>query len=174
VENLFGRVKSVSCLGATHINQRWDETGQSYASTADDAAYATFNLSNGIIAQFNSSWTTRVYRDDLLSLLVDGTEGSALVTLRDCYTQRYSDTPRPIWNPDIPNPINFREAWNPVQDVGPYENAFKAQWELFLKYVVNDETYDSGLLQGARGVLLAECSLQSWAEQRWIEIGDPK
>lgn len=173
LEDLFGKVKSVSCLGATHINQRWDEAGQPYKCTAEDAAYATFRLSNGIIAQFNSSWTTRVHRDDLLSIQVDGTEGSALVTLRDCYIQGHSDTPRPIWNPDVPNPINFREGWSPVQNGGSYENAFKAQWELFLRYVVHDEPYDYGLQQGARGVLLAEKCLQSWAEQRWVEIVNP-
>ncbi|MDZ4198061.1 MAG: Gfo/Idh/MocA family oxidoreductase, partial [Kiritimatiellia bacterium] len=56
LDHLFGPVRAVSCLGATHVEQRWDEAGQPYACTADDSAYATFELDGGIIAQFNSSW----------------------------------------------------------------------------------------------------------------------
>ena len=44
LDNLFGEVQSVSCLGATHIPERIDEDGKPYEATADDAAYATFQL----------------------------------------------------------------------------------------------------------------------------------
>ena len=170
LDNLFGRVKAVSCLGATHIKQRWDEAGRPYRCTADDAAYATFELENGIIAHFNSSWCVRVRRDDLLTLQVDGTQGSAVAGLRDCVVQHASATPRPVWNPDVPNPINFYDNWTRVPDYQPFDNAFKVQWELFLRHVVLDEPFPWNLLEGAKGVQLAEKGLESWAKRAWVDV----
>lgn len=170
LDNVFGKVKAVSCLGATHIPERIDESRKPYKCTADDAAYATFELEGGIIAQFNSSWTVRVRRDDLLTLQVDGTNGSAVAGLRDCYIQHYGNTPRPVWNPDIPQPINFFEGWSRVPDQENYDNAFKAQWELFLKHVVADEPFPWDLMEGAKGVQLAETGLESWRKRCWIDI----
>lgn len=171
LDNLFGEVKGVFCLGATHIPERVDEQGHPYKCTADDAAYATFELEGGVIAHFNSSWVTRVRRDDLLTLQVDGTKGSAVAGLRDCWTQHYGNTPKPVWNPDIPNPINFYEGWSKVPEQEVFDNAFKAQWELFLKHVVKDEPFRWNLLEGAKGVQLAEKGLESWAKRVWVEIG---
>jgi len=170
LDDIFGNVKAVSCLGATHIPQRVDEQGKRYACTADDAAYVTFELENGIIAHFNSSWTVRVRRDDLLTLQVDGTKGSAVAGLRECYTQDYDNTPRPVWNPDIPQPINFFEGWSKVLDQEVYDNAFKIQWELFLKHVVYGDPFPWNLLAGARGVQLAEKGIESWQKRSWVEI----
>ena len=170
LDNLFGRVKAVSCLGATHIRQRWDENGKPYRCTADDAAYATFELENGVIAQFNSSWCVRVRRDDLLTLQVDGTKGTAVAGLRDCVVQHASGTPRPVWNPDIPSPINFHDNWVRVPEYQPFENAFKAQWELFLRHIVRDEPFPWTLLEGAKGVQLAEKGLESWARRGWVDV----
>jgi len=170
LDNVFGKVKTVSCLGATHIDKRVDESGKTYNCTADDSAYATFELENGIIAHFNSSWTVRVRRDDLLTLQVDGTRGSAVAGLRECYTQPYGNTPRPVWNPDIPQAINFYDGWSKVPDQEPYENAFKAQWELFLRHVVTDEPFPWDLLEGAKGVQLAEKGLESWAKRCWVSV----
>src|SRR6266851_1435279 len=116
LSNLFGRVNSVSCLGATHLPQRVDEQGTPYVCTADDAAYSTFELEGGIIAHFNSSWCVRVYRDELLSIQVDGTHGSAIAGLRACKVQSRVNTPRAIWNPDIPNPLDFHADWQEVPD----------------------------------------------------------
>ncbi|MEW6510968.1 MAG: Gfo/Idh/MocA family oxidoreductase [Bacteroidota bacterium] len=172
LDNLFGRVTAVSCLGATHIPTRWDEAGKPYSCTADDAAYATFTLENGVVAQFNSSWTVRVRRDDLLTLQVDGTRGSAVAGLRDCLIQPYESTPRPIWNPDIPNPINFYSDWVQVQAQQEYENAFKVQWELFLRHVVKDEKFQWDLLEGAKGVQLAEKGMESWEKRAWVDVPD--
>lgn len=172
LDNLFGKVKSVSCLGATHIPERVDEQGKPYVCTADDAAYATFELENGIIAHFNSSWTTRVRRDDLLTLQVDGTKGSAVAGLRECWTQHYGNTPKPVWNPDIPQPINFYEGWSKVPEQEVFDNAFKAQWELFLRHVVLDEPFPWNMLEGAKGVQLAEKGLESWAKRAWVNLGD--
>jgi predicted dehydrogenase len=168
LENLFGRIVALSCLGATHIPERIDEQGRPYRCTADDAAYATFELEGGIIAHFNSSWATRVRRDDLLTIQVDGTRGSAVATLRDCRIQHYGATPRPVWNPDIDQPIDFLEGWQLVPDQEPYDNAFKAQWELFLRHVVTDSPFPWTLREGAKGVELAALGLKSWAERRWI------
>jgi len=170
LDNIFGEVKSVSCLGATHIPKRWDEHGQPYQCTADDSAYATFKLADGVIAQFNSSWTVRVRRDDLLTLQVDGTEGSAVAGLRDCWIQSYAATPRPVWNPDIPNPIDFRAGWEPYRAGDDFDNAFKCQWELFLKHVVGDEPFKYDLLEGAKGVQLAELGLESWESGCWLDV----
>ncbi len=174
LDDVFGKVKAVSCLGATHIDKRTDENGKPYKCTADDAAYATFELENGIVAQFNSSWTVRVRRDDLLTLQVDGTKGSAVAGLRECYTQHYGNTPKPVWNPDIVQPIDFYDGWSKVPDQELYDNAFKVQWELFLKHIVNDEPFPWNLLEGAKGVQLAEKGLESWAKRCWIEIPELK
>jgi predicted dehydrogenase len=170
LDNLFGNVKGVFCLGATHIQERIDESGDPYVCTADDAAYATFELEGNIIAHFNSSWATRVRRDDLLTLQVDGTKGSAVAGLRSCLVQDYTHTPKPVWNPDIPNPIDFFEGWTEVYAGESFENAFKAQWELFLKHVVNNEPFRWDLHEGARGVQLAEKGLESWEKRCWVTI----
>ena len=170
LDNLFGNVKSVSCLGATHITERVDEQGNPYKCTADDAAYATFKLEGGIIAHFNSSWVTRVRRDDLLTLQVDGTKGSAVAGLRECWTQHYGNTPKPVWNPDVDQPINFYDGWSKVPNQEVYDNAFKIQWELFLKHVVKDTPFHWNLLEGVKGVQLAEKGLESWEKRCWVEV----
>jgi predicted dehydrogenase len=170
LDNVFGKVKAVSCLGATHIPERFDEQGRPYKATADDAAYATFELEGGTIAQFNSSWTVRVRRDDLLTLQVDGTKGSAVAGLRECYIQHYSNTPKPVWNPDIPQSINFFEGWAKVPEQETYDNAFKVQWELFLKHVVKGDPFPWDMREGVKGVQLAEKGLESWSKKCWIDI----
>lgn len=170
IDNLFGAVKSVSCLGATHVKERIDEEGKPYKCTADDSAYATFELENGVIAQFNSSWTVRVRRDDLLTLQVDGTKGSAVAGLRDCVVQHKSATPRPTWNPDIDSPIKFMEGWSRVPDYQLFDNAFKIQWEMFLRHVVKDEPWCYTLLEGAKGVQLAEKGIESWEKRCWVDL----
>ena len=170
LENLFGEPKALSCYGATHIAERVDEQGKPYRCTADDAAYATFELEGGVVAHFNSSWVTRVRRDDLLTVQVDGEKGSAVCGLRDVWIQHYGNTPRPTWNPDIPQPINFFEGWAKVPDQETYDNAFKIQWELFLRHIALDEPFPWDLLRGAKGVQFAELGLKSWAERRWVPV----
>jgi predicted dehydrogenase len=169
LDNLFGEVKAVSCLGATHIPFRWDENGKKYKATADDAAYASFQLAGGGVAHFNSSWAVRVRRDDLLTLHVDGTQGSAVAGLRRCLIQSYDKTPKPVWNPDIPQPIDFFEGWEEVPDEN-YDNAFKAQWELYLKHVAGEGAFRWNLLEAAKGVQLAELGLKSWKQKKWLDV----
>jgi len=170
IDNLFGSIKSLSCIGATHVGKRIDENGAEYDCTADDSAYATFELENGIICHFNSSWAVRVRRDDLLTLQVDGTRGSAVAGLRECVVQHDSFTPMPVWNPDIPSPIDFFETWQTMPANRVYDNAFKIQWELFLKHIVADAPFPWTLLEGAKGVQLAELGMQSWDERRWLDV----
>jgi predicted dehydrogenase len=170
LDNLFGNVKAVSCLGATHIPERVDENGKPYACTADDSAYATFELEDGVIAHFNSSWTVRVRRDDLLTLQVDGTHGSAVAGLRECHIQHYGNTPKPVWNPDIAQPIDFFDGWSKVPEQEAADNAFKVQWELFLRHIALDEPFPWTLLEGAKGVQLAELGIESWSQRRWLDV----
>ncbi len=169
LDNLFGEVKALSCRGATHIPWRWDENGRKYKATADDAAYATFELAGGVIAHFNSSWTVRVRRDDLLTLQVDGTQGSAVAGLRRCLFQSYDKTPKPVWNPDIPQPIDFYAGWEEVPDQNS-DNAFKAEWELFLKHIAGEGRFRWNLFEGAKGVQLAELGLRSWKQKKWLPV----
>jgi predicted dehydrogenase len=173
LDNLFGAVKSVSCLGTTHIPQRWDEHGRRYDATADDAAYATFELDGAhgpVIAQINSSWVTRVRRDDLLTFHVDGTHGSAVAGLTDCWTQARVNTPKPVWNPDLPQAIDFFDTWQKLPNNRTYDNAFKVEWELFIRHLFDDSPFPWDLKEGAKGVQLAELGHRSWAERRWVDV----
>jgi predicted dehydrogenase len=170
LDNVLGPVRAVSCLGATHVPERVDEAGRRYHATADDAAYGTFLLEGGVVAQINSSWCVRVYRDELFSLQVDGTEGSAVAGLRDCRVQHRATTPKPEWNPDVPNPHDFRAGWAEVPDNDQFDNAFKRQWELFIAHVVAGAPFPWDLVEGAKGVQLAELGLRSWAERRWLDV----
>ncbi len=170
LDNLFGDVKAVSCTAATDIPERWDENGRPYACTAEDSAYATFDIQGGIIAHINASWCVRVRRDDLFVLQVDGTKGSAVAGLRKCRVQSYADTPRPVWNPDVDNPLDFYDGWQEVGQEQEFDNAFKVEWELFLRHVVKNEPFRWTLLEGAKGVQLAEKGIESWHERRWIDL----
>ena len=170
LDNLFGEVKSVCCLGATHVPARWDETGRKYKATADDAAYASFRLAGGVIAHFNSSWCVRVRRDDLATFQVDGTKGSAVAGLTRCFAQSLADTPRPVWNPDVIQTHDFGADWKEVPDDQPYENAFKVEWELFIRHVCEGAPFRWNLLEGAKGLQLVDCALKSWRSRRWIDV----
>jgi predicted dehydrogenase len=170
LDNLFGEVKSISCLGATHIPKRWDENGKAYKVDVDDSAYATFALAGGVIAHINSSWCTRVRRDDLVTFHVDGTHGSAVAGLQKCWSQARVNTPRPVWNPDVPQPIKFIETWSEVPDSASYDNGFKSEWEMFIRHLFEDAPFKWTLLEGAKGVQLAQAGLKSWKERRWIDI----
>jgi predicted dehydrogenase len=170
LDGLFGEVRAVSCLGANFIAKRWDEQGKPYKSDADDAAFATFELGSGVIAQINSSWVTRVRRDDLVTFQVDGTHGSAVAGLTRCWIQPRAATPKPVWNPDERRTDDFFAQWQEVPDAEEYPNGFKAQWELFIRHVCENAPFKWDFLAGAKGVQLAELGLKSWAERRWFDI----
>ncbi len=178
LDNLFGEVQSVSCLGATHIPTRWDEANKPYACTADDAAYATFELKGHqgehVVAQVNSSSTTRVNREDLVTFHVDGTHGSAVAGLQSCKAQSRVNTPRPVWNPDVKQTMTFTDQWQEVPDTQFYDNGFKIQWEHFIRHIVENEPYRWTLPEGAKGVQRVEAALRSWQERRWVDVAPLK
>ena len=171
LENLFGRVEAVTAKAVTHIPERWDENGNVYTATADDAAYGIFELSGGIIAQINSSWAVRVDRGELVEFQVDGTHGSAVAGLFGCRIQPRAQTPKPVWNPDIPTDQDFRAQWEQIPDIEEYPNGFRAQWEQFLRDVHAGRPHGYDLAAGVRGLRLVEAGLQSSAEGRRVEIG---
>ena len=170
LEQIFGEVRAVTAHITTHVPERWDEAGESYQATADDAAYGIFELEGGVVAQINSSWAVRVFRDELVEFQVDGTEGSAVAGLRRCRVQHRATTPKPVWNPDLPATEPFRDQWQEVPDNDEFDNGFKAQWEMFLRHVAEDTPYTWDLWAGARGVQLAELGLQSAREGRRVEV----
>jgi len=170
LDHLFGAVKAVSCIGANHIATRVDENGRPYNADADDAAYATFELENGVIAQINSSWCVRVRRDDLVTFQVDGIDGSAVAGLTRCWTQHRVTTPRAVWNPDQPQSMNFPMQWQEMPDTVSYDNGFKVQWENFIRHVAANTPWHHDLIEGAKGVQLAEIGLRSSIERRWLPV----
>ena len=170
LENILGKVESVTAKAVTHVPVRWDEDGNEYPATADDAAYGIFEMENGVVAQINSSWTVRVHRDELVEFQVDGTHGSAVAGLRNCVAQHRSHTPKPVWNPDLPVTEPFRDQWLDVPANADLDNGFKLQWEEFLRDVIAERPHRYGLLSAARGVQLAELGLRSSAEGRRLAV----
>ena len=170
ISNLFGPIKSLVAHGNIDIPRRRAEDGSEFDATADDSAYAIFLLENGTVCQFNSSWCVRVRRDDLLTVEVHGTKGSAVAGLREVRVQPAAATPKPVWNPDVPQPIDFYDGWQLVPNNVEYDNAFKIQWELFLRHVALDEPFRWTLREGAKGVQLAELGMRSWKERKWVDV----
>jgi predicted dehydrogenase len=173
LEDLFGPIAAVYARNVTHVPQRWDESGTPYDATADDAAYAVLEFESGAFGSANSSWTVRVNRRELLELQVDGTSGSAVAGLRNCAIQHRVSTPMPVWNPDLPDPIDYLSQWTDVPDNLVFDNGFKAQWELFLAAAAQARPFAWDLAAGARGVQLASLAQQSSDEGRRIEVPAP-
>jgi predicted dehydrogenase len=170
ISNLFGPIDRLVAHGNTDIGERRDENKNLYPCSADDSAYTIFVLKDGTVCQFNSSWCVRVRRDDLLTLEINGTKGSAVAGLREVYIQSDGDTPKPVWNPDVEQPIKFYEGWKKYEDNDDYDNAFKIQWHEFLSHVATDSPWKYTLREGAKGVQLAELGMKSWEEQKWINV----
>jgi predicted dehydrogenase len=168
--DLFGPISAVYARAATHVPRRWDESGTPYDATADDAAYAVVEFASGVFGSVNASWAVRVNRRELLELQVDGTHGSAVAGLRECAVQHRMTTPMPVWNPDLPDPIDYRALWTDVPDNMDFDNGFKAEWELFLGCAATGRPFAWDLAEGARGVQLAELALRSSAEGRRVDV----
>ena len=172
-EGLIGRVRSVYSRAVTHIPERVDESGEVYPATADDAAYAIFEIEtpegDRVTVQLNSSWVTRVFRKELVEFQIDGTQGSAVAGLRSCVVQARGATPTPVWNPDLPDPIDHLSLWTPVPE-RELENGFKAQWQEYLADVASGRKHRFDLLSGARGVQLAALALESSASGCRVEV----
>jgi predicted dehydrogenase len=170
LEDLFGPVTAVYARQATHVPRRWDEAGAPYDVTAGDAAYAVLELPDGVMASVNASWAVRVNRRELLELQVDGTHGSAVAGLRHCAVQPRAVTPRAVWNPDLPDPLDYPAQWSDVPDNTEFDNGFKVQWEQFLRAVAEGTPPRWDLAEGARGVQLAALALRSSAEGRRVDV----
>jgi predicted dehydrogenase len=168
--DLFGPIGALYVRTATHIPERWDESGRPYEATADDAAYAVLEFTSGAVGSVNSSWAVRVNRRELLELQVDGTHGSAVAGLRHCAIQHRVSTPMPVWNPDLPDPIDYQAQWADVPDTASVDNGFKVEWELFLKSAASGQPFGWDLTEGAKGVQLAELALRSSAEGRRVDV----
>jgi predicted dehydrogenase len=170
IDRLVGEVRAVSCTLRTDQPRRRDEQGRPYDVDVEDAAYAHFELEGGVMAVVTSSWATRVKRDDLLTLQVDGTGGSAVATLHDCWTQAAAETPKPIFSPDVRLDVDHDRSWAAVPEAAPFVNSFRSGWELYLRHVFEDGPFPSPLLEGAKAVQLADAAYRSHAERRWIDI----
>ena len=168
--DLFGPIAALYARNVTHVPRRWDESGRPYEATADDAAYAVVEFASGALASVNSSWAVRVNRRELLELQVDGTGGSAVAGLRNCAVQHRVCTPMPVWNPDLPDPIDYQAQWSDVPDNASFDNGFKVEWELFLKSAAEGRPFAWNLTEGARGVQLADLALRSSAEGRRVDV----
>lgn len=170
LDNLIGPIQQVFCHMATHIPERIDENGLRYHCNVEDAAYLLFQLQNDIFCRVTCSWTERVRREDLLTVKVDGTRGSAQAGLHECYLQHYGQTPRPVWDPERASVGSYRDQWGRVPDQEDYPNPFRAQWAHFLRHVVLDEPFPWNLREGAKGVQLAEAAILSCKLGKWVAV----
>jgi predicted dehydrogenase len=169
-DRLLGPIASVCCRETTAQPRRIDETGKPYDVDVEDHAFAIFELEGGVPAQVSSSWASRVKRDDLLQIQVDGTQGSAICGLHRCFIQPLVATPRPFFDPERPQTAVFDEEWQEMPALEPFKNSYREGWELFLRHVAEDGPFPSPLLEGAKGVQLAEACHQSHRERRWVEL----
>ncbi|MBN4070971.1 Gfo/Idh/MocA family oxidoreductase [Crocinitomix catalasitica] len=170
LEHLLGDTKALSCLGANHIQKRWNEKDEEYNADADDACYAIVQMEKAVVAQINSSWCTRVNREDLVTFQIDGTKGSAISGLTACKIQSLKDTPRPVWNPDEPQTIKFFEQWEEYEADAKYDNGFKRQWEMFIKHLFEGSEWKFTFEKGAKGVQFAEAGMKSWKDRKWVDV----
>ncbi len=172
LDGVFGKVKSVTCMGRVNFDKRWDEDDKPYDADADDASYAMVELENGAVAQIFASWCTRVRKDDLVTFHADGVLGAAVAGLTRCFIQDREATPSPVWNPDEPQTIDFFGSWTEYGADMEFDNGFKAEWEMFIRSLYADEPFQWSLREGAKGLQLAEAAMQSWRERRWIDISE--
>lgn len=172
LDNTFGNVKSVTCMGRVNIDKRWDENNEPYDADADDASYALVELEDGAVVNIFASWCTRVRKDDLVTFHADGTHGAAVAGLTKCQIQDRPGTPSPVWNPDEPQKTDFFSTWTEYGADMEFDNGFKSEWEMFIKHLHEDAPFQWNLREGAKGLQLAEAAMQSWQERRWIDIDE--
>jgi len=169
-DRLLGPIEAVSCRHATLQPRRIDESGKAYDVDVEDHAFAIFELKGGVLAQIGSSWANRVKRDDLLQIQIDGSAGSAVAGLHRCFLQPAAATPKPFFSPEQPQAMVFDQQWQEMPDIDPFENGYRAGWELFLRHVAEGAPFPAPLIEGAKSVQLAEACYQSQRERRWIEL----
>jgi predicted dehydrogenase len=168
--SLMGPINAVSCRKTTQQKKRWDESGKPFDVDVEDEVFATFEFESGALAQVTTSWASRVKRDDLIQIQIDGTLGSAVAGGHKCYVQSLATTPRPVWNVEAPQAMDFDAQWQEVPEHQPFKNSYRHGWEQFLRHVAEDAPLRSTLLEGAKDVQLTEACYQSDRERRWIDL----
>ena len=176
VEGTLGPIARVAALSWTGQTERADEAGDRFHVDVEDNAHTLLELESGARGAILSSWSTRVRREDLVTFLVDGTEGSAMAGLRRCWKQAAGDTPlvrgflmgRDADTMDVS--VDYRENWREEPDVEPYKNPYRYGWERFIHHVAGDEPFYADLSAGIRDVRLAEACLQSAQEGGWVDM----
>ena len=171
-DRLLGPIKAVSCRHMTALQpRRIDETGRPYDVDVEDHAFAMFELEGGVLAQISSSWASRVKRDDLLAdpgrrhRGLGGVRAASLL-----YPAARSRRRSPFFSPEAPQAMIFDAQWQEMPDIEPFENGYRAGWELFLRHVAEDAPFPAPLLEGAKSVQLAEACYQSHRERRWVDL----
>jgi predicted dehydrogenase len=170
IDHLVAPIRAVSATSRIQIRRRVNEEGHAYDVDVEDAVFAQLELEGGIIASVNSSWATRIRRDDVITLQIDGIRGSALAGPHDCWVQPDVSTPKPVLSVDARQPHSFFEHWLKMPDNPVTTNSYRSGWELFLRHVAEDGPFPSPLIEGAKGVQFAELAYQSHRERRWIDV----
>ncbi len=173
IEGILGPIRRVVTAATSTIPERTDEYGKRYRVEVDDTSMTLAELVSGAVGTIQCSWATRVRRDDLVTLQVDGTGGSALAGLHRCWTQSAADTPTiRRFNPDADIGADYRAQWKEVAGAAAYINPYRVGWENFLRHVVADAPLTCDLSAGIRDVRLAEACIRSAAQQKWITLDD--
>jgi predicted dehydrogenase len=171
VEEIVGPIARVVSAAWTATPERVDERGARYPVDVEDSCAVLVALKSGACGAILSSWATRVRRDDLLTLQIDGTHGSAIAGLHRCWTQTAGDTPR-IAHFNVKEDIgaDYRAGWREVPTAGPYQNPYRIGWEQFLRHVVAGAPLRSTFAAGIRDLALAEACARSMKEDRWVTL----
>jgi predicted dehydrogenase len=171
IEAIVGRIARVSSAAWTATPERIDEKGERYRVEVDDSAATLVELESGVCGTILSSWATRVRRDDLFTLQVDGTKASAIATLHHCHVQTMAHSPT-IKGFSVMTDIaaDYREGWTQAPPLDVYRNPYRVGWEQFLRHVVADTPLVSNFAAGIRDVQFAEACERSKAERTWIAL----
>jgi predicted dehydrogenase len=170
IDHLFGAPSALTCHMRTAQPKRWDERRRPYEVDVEDEARATLEFPGGMVGEIFSSWATRIRRDDMLVIKVDGTAGSAACTLHQCWTQGLANTPKPLFPVNAPQPMDFLGQWTEVPEMVPFKNSYRLAWEEFLRHVAGDGPNTASLTQAARGLQLIEACHESHRARRWVEL----
>jgi predicted dehydrogenase len=169
LDHLAGQVTGVNATTRTHIPRRRDESGRPYEVDVEDSVFAHVELEGGVIASVNNSWCTRVRREVSIQVQIDGTKGSAVAGPFDCWTQSEAQTPTTPIAAALPTAANFFDDWTRVPTTAAV-NSYRAGWELFIRHIEEDAPFPYPLLEGAKGLQLAELAYRSSRERRWIAV----
>ena len=173
IEGILGPIRRGVSATPTAIPERVDEEGNRFHVDVDDTSVTLAELASGAVGTIICSWATRVRRDDLVTLQIDGTGGSALAGLHRCWMQSAAGTPTiRRFNPDIDIAEDYRAQWTEVAGAAAYTNPYRVGWENFLRHVVADAPLVCNFAAGLRDVQLAEACYRSVAQQTWVTLDD--